>query len=104
VYAIIRSGGHQVRVKQGDVVDVEGTIGAPGDEVTIQEVLLIAKDGGELLAGSPHVANARVVGVVDGRSHGPKIRVFRKKRRKGMRRTQGHRAERTRIRITSIEV
>jgi large subunit ribosomal protein L21 len=104
VYAIIRSGGHQVRVKQGDVVEVEGRVGAPGEEVTIQDVLLVGKDGGELLAGSPTVANARVVGVVDGPSHGPKIRVFRKKRRKGMRRTQGHRAVLTRIRIKSIDV
>jgi large subunit ribosomal protein L21 len=101
---VIRSGGRQLRVKQGDVVDVEGTVGAPGDQVTLQDVLLVSKEGGELLAGSPTVANARVIGVVDGPAHGPKIRIFRKKRRKGMRRTQGHRAQQTRIRITSIEV
>ena len=52
-------------------------------------MLLLEKDGGEVLAGAPFVANVKVVGVVDGESRGPKIRVFKKKRRKGMRRTQG---------------
>ena len=52
-------------------------------------MLLVEKDGGEIVAGAPFVANARVVGVVDGEARGPKIRVFKKKRRKGMRRTQG---------------
>ena len=60
-------------------------------------------DGGEMLAGAPFVANAKVVGVVDGEARGPKIRVFKKKRRKGMRRTKGHRATYTRIRITEIQ-
>jgi large subunit ribosomal protein L21 len=48
------------------------------------------------------VANARVVGIVDGEARGPKIRVFKKKRRKGMRRTKGHRARFTRVRIKDI--
>ena len=55
-------------------------------------MLLVEKDGGEVLAGAPFVANARVVAVVEGETRGPKIRVFKKKRRKGMRRTKGHRA------------
>ena len=55
-------------------------------------MLLVEKDGGEIVAGSPFVANARVTAVVDGEKRGPKIRVFKKKRRKGMRRTKGHRA------------
>jgi large subunit ribosomal protein L21 len=56
------------------------------------------------MAGSPFVANAKVVGVVEGESRGPKIRVFKKKRRKGMRRTKGHRSTYTRVRITDIVV
>jgi large subunit ribosomal protein L21 len=102
VYAIIRSGGHQVRVKAGDVVTVEGRLGEPGEEVALDDVLLVSKDSGEFVAGSPFVANARVLGIVDGPASGPKIRVFRKKRRKGMRRTQGHRSQLTRIRIKEI--
>ena len=57
-----------------------------------------------MLAGAPFVANAKVVGVVDGESRGPKIRVFRKKRRKGFRKTRGHRSVFTRVRVTDIQV
>jgi large subunit ribosomal protein L21 len=83
---------------------VDGTVGEPGAEFTLEEVLLVEKDGGEVLAGAPFVANARVVGVVEGEARGPKIRVFKKKRRKGMRRTKGHRAVFTRVRIKDILV
>jgi len=72
--------------------------------LTLKEVLLVEKDGGEILAGAPFVANARVVAVVDGEKRGPKIRVFKKKRRKGMRRTKGHRATYTRVHIKDILV
>jgi large subunit ribosomal protein L21 len=102
MYAIIQSAGHQLKVTPGGTALVDGTVGKPGDEVTLETVLLVEKDGGEILAGSPFVANARVVAVVDGEAHGPKIRVFKKKRRKGMRRTKGHRAVYTRVRIKDI--
>ena len=81
---------------------VDGRAGEPGAELTLDEVLLVEKDGGEILAGAPFVANARVVAVVEGETRGPKIRVFKKKRRKGMRRTKGHRAVSTRVRIKDI--
>ena len=64
--------------------------------------LLVEKDGGEVLAGAPFVANARVVAVLEGETRGPKIRVFKKKRRKGMRRTKGHRAVFTRVKVKDI--
>jgi len=102
MYAIIQSAGHQVRVTPGGTALVDGTIGEPGTEVTLETVLLVEKDGGEILAGAPYVANARVVAVIDGEARGPKIRVFKKKRRKGMRRTKGHRAVYTRVRIKDI--
>ena len=102
MYAIIQSGGHQVKVTPGSVATLFGTAGEPGDELTLEQVLVVETDGGEILAGAPFVANARVVAVVDGESRGPKIRVFKKKRRKGMRRTKGHRAVFTRVRIKDI--
>ena len=77
---------------------------SPGDEVTIDQVLVVEKEGGEVLAGAPYVADVKIVGVVDGESRGPKIRVFKKKRRKGMRRTKGHRSTYTLIRIKDIVV
>jgi len=104
VYAIIKAGGHQVKVAPGATVAIDGTAGDAGSTITFEQVLFIEKDGGELLAGAPFVAGARVLGVVDGEARGPKIRVFKKKRRKGMRRTKGHRAVLTRVRITDIVV
>ena len=65
-------------------------------------VLLVEADGGEVVAGAPYVATAKVVAVVEGEARGPKIRVFKKKRRKGMRRTKGHRAVFTRVKIKDI--
>ena len=102
MYAIIQNRGRQTRVEPGGVVMIDGTAGEPGATLTIEQVLFVEKDGGEVVAGSPFVAKARVMAVVEGETRGPKIRVFKKKRRKGMRRTKGHRATYTRVRITEI--
>jgi large subunit ribosomal protein L21 len=102
MYAIIETGGHQVKVTPGGVATLYGTAGEPGAELTLDQVLVVEKDGGEVLAGAPFVANARVIAVVDGETRGPKIRVFKKKRRKGMRRTNGHRSFLTQVRIKDI--
>jgi large subunit ribosomal protein L21 len=103
VYAIIQAGGRQIKVAPGATVELDGKAAEAGKEVTFDQVLFLAKDGGELLAGAPFVAGAKVLGVVDGESRGPKIRVFKKKRRKGFRKTIGHRAFYTRVRITDIQ-
>lgn len=104
MYAVIQSRGRQIKVTPGVTVTVDGTAGEVGKEVMFTQVLLVGQDGGELHAGAPYVADARVIGVIDGPARGPKIRVFKKKRRKGMRRTKGHRAQLTRVRITDIKV
>ena len=104
MYAIIQAGGRQMRVTPGGFANIDGTAGEPGAELTLGEVLLVEKDGGEVLAGSPFVANARVRAIVEGETRGPKIRVFKKKRRKGMRRTKGHRAVYTRVKVKEILV
>jgi large subunit ribosomal protein L21 len=104
VYAIIQAGGRQVKVAPGATVELDGKAAEAGREVTFEQVLFLAKDGGELLAGAPFVAGAKVLGVVEGEARGPKIRVFKKKRRKGFRKTRGHRAFYTRVRITDIQV
>jgi|SRR3954468_20094222 large subunit ribosomal protein L21 len=102
MYAIIQTGGHQIKVTPGGYADVPGTVAEPGAKVTLEQVLFVEKEGGEVLAGAPYVANAKIVGVVEGGTRGPKIRVFKKKRRKGQRKTKGHRAFYTRVRITDI--
>ena len=104
MFAIIESGGRQLKVSKGSVVTVDRFEAEPGQEVSIDRVLVLEKDGGEILAGAPFVADVKVLGVVDGEARGPKIRVFKKKRRKGMRRTKGHRSTYTRVRITDIIV
>jgi large subunit ribosomal protein L21 len=102
MYAIIQTGARQVKVVPGEVVTIDGAAGEPGAELTNEQVLLIEKDGGEIVTGAPFIAKARVIAVVEGEARGPKIRVFKKKRRKGMRRTKGHRATYTRVRIKDI--
>jgi large subunit ribosomal protein L21 len=102
MYAIVQAGGRQVKVTAGGFATLDGTAGEPGAELMLEQVLLVEKDGGEIMAGAPFVANARVKAIVEGETRGPKIRVFKKKRRKGMRRTKGHRAVYTRVRITDI--
>jgi large subunit ribosomal protein L21 len=104
VYAIIQARGRQLKVAPGAVVEVDGPAGEAGSEFNFDQVLLVEKDAGDIVAGAPFVANARVLGVVDGEARGPKLRVFKKKRRKGFRKTRGHRSVFTRVRITDIQV
>jgi len=104
VYAIIQARGRQLKVSPGAVVEVDGTPGEAGSPFTFDQVLLVEKDAGDIVAGSPYVANARVLGVVAGEARGPQLRVFKTKRRKGFRKTKGHRAVFTRVRITDIQV
>ena len=104
MYAIIQTRGRQLKVTPGAVVEIDGTPGEIGSEFNFDQVLLVQKDAGEILAGAPFVANARVLGIVDGEARGPKLRVFKKKRRKGFRKTRGHRSIFTRVRITDIQV
>ena len=102
MFAIIQPSGHQHKVQPGQTIDVDRLGTDAGGEVTFDQVLLVSKDDGSVVAGSPTVDGAKVVGVVDTHLRGPKIRVFRRKRRKGMRRTTGHRTDLTRVRITNI--
>ena len=110
MYAIIQASGRQLKVAPGAVVEIDGVAaieGTPlekGARVTFEQVLLVERDAGDILAGAPYVANAKVLGVIDGEARGPKLRVFKKKRRKGFRKTRGHRSVFTRVRITDIQV
>jgi large subunit ribosomal protein L21 len=104
VYAIVQCGGHQVKMTPGETLLVDRVESDKGAEISFDQVLMVERDGGELLAGAPFVAGAKVVAVVDGESRGPKIRVFKKKRRKGMRRTKGHRTTFTRVTVRDIVI
>ena len=102
MYAVVRAGGKQLRVSPGDVVDVERVAGEPGQQIDLGEVLLVGGD--EIVVGKPLVAGAKVLAKIEGDSAGPKIRIFKYKRRKRYRLTKGHRQHFTRVRIESIEV
>jgi large subunit ribosomal protein L21 len=109
VYAIIQANGRQVKVAPGAVVEIDGVARIDGNrlekgaKVTFDRVLLVEKDAGDIVAGAPFVADARVLAEIEGESRGPKLRVFKKKRRKGFRKTRGHRSVFTRVRITEIQ-
>ncbi len=99
--AVVRTGGKQLRVAPGDVIAVERLPGDPGDRVELNEVLLLL--GETVQIGTPHVEGARVVATIQCESAGPKIRIFKHKRRKGYRLHKGHRQHYTRLKIESIE-
>ena len=102
MYAVVRTGGKQLRVEPGDVVDVELLEGEAGARVELREVLLIGGD--ELRVGRPLVEGARVTATIQGDASGPKLRIFKYKRRKRYRLHKGHRQHYTRIKIDAIEV
>ena len=101
MFAVIQAQGHQFRVEPGAEIELDGT-GEAGASVAFDQVLLVGKDSGDVMTGTPTVAGAKVVGVVLDAHRGPKVRVFKKKRRKQYRRTAGHRSALTRVRITEI--
>jgi large subunit ribosomal protein L21 len=101
MYAVVRAGGKQLRVSPGDVVQIELVRGEPGDKLELPDVLMIGGD--EVRVGSPTVPGAKVIATIEGETKGPKLRLFKHKRRKRYRLTQGHRQHYTQIRIESIE-
>ncbi len=101
MYAVIRSGGKQYRVSQGGSVRVEKLEGEIGSSITLADVLMIGGEG-EVKIGTPTVDGAQVTGTIVDQGRGKKIRVFKMKRRKGYRRTQGHRQDYTEIRVDAI--
>jgi large subunit ribosomal protein L21 len=105
VYAIIRSGGKQYRVAEGDRLQIERDVlgNADQDKVTFSEVLMIGGDSPKV--GNPTVQGASVVATVVREARGEKIIVFKKKRRKNhAKRTHGHRQDVVEVRIDSISV
>ena len=102
-YAVIRTGGKQYRVSEGDVVKVEKLPGEVGEKITLADVLFVGGND-EVKIGTPVIANAKVTGEIVGQVRAKKIIVFKKKRRKSYSRQQGHRQYQTALRITGIEV
>jgi large subunit ribosomal protein L21 len=102
MYAVVRTGGKQVRVSAGESIRVEKLDGEIGDKVELSEVLLIGGNG-DLKVGTPLVSGARVRGTITAQARGPKLIIFKMKRRKNYRRKRGHRQYYTEILIDDVK-
>lgn len=100
-YAVIETGGKQYRVQKGSVLDVERLEGDVGANVQVSRVLAIS-NGEELSIGTPEVASGSVTASIVQHLRADKVVAFRKKRRKGHHKKQGHRQEMTRIKVEAI--
>lgn len=100
MYAVIRTGGKQYRVSEGQTLRVEKLPGSAGDKVTFGEVLLVGGDTPKI--GQPLVTGASVSAEIKAQDRGPKIVIFKFRRRKNYRRKTGHRQPYTELKITGI--
>ena len=101
MYAIIETGGKQVRVEPGNRIKVERLSGEVGDNVQFDNVLLVS-DGTQTVIGTPHVEDSPVIAKILDHGRGKKIRVIKMKRRKNYQRTYGHRQNYTELEVLSI--
>ncbi len=102
-YAIVQTGGKQYKVETGDTFRVESLPGDQGDEVTLEDVLLLSQDG-KVTVGGPLVPGARVTTEVVGKGRGKKIIVFKYKPKTRYRRKNGHRQSYTELRVIGISI
>ncbi len=102
MYAVIKTGGKQYRVQPGDVIVVEKLDGEAGSNVSFGDVLMLGGDKGVTL-GAPLIAGAAVAATLVETRKGEKIKIFKKTRRQGYRRTNGHRQMESVLRITGID-
>ena len=101
MYAVVKTGGKQYRVAKDDKIIVDHIDAEAGDSVVLDQVLMMA-DGDKLTVGTPTVSGAAVGATVLRQTRGPKIMVFRRKRRKNFRRVRGHRQDLTLLQINDI--
>lgn len=102
MYAIIETGGKQYRVEEGAELNVALMALEPGTDVTVEKVLFVS-GGGQVKVGAPYVSGAAVACEVVAHGRGPKVVVFKKKRRNDSARKMGHRQDYTRIKVKSIQ-
>ena len=101
MYALVKTGGKQYRVAKDDTILVERIAAEEGAEVILNDIVMLG-DGDKVTIGTPTVDGAAVSATVVRQTRGPKIIIFRRKRRKNHRRTQGHRQDLTLLKITDI--
>ncbi len=101
MFAVVKAGGKQYKVEQGSVLDIESIDGEAGDSVTLEEVLLIASDK-DIKIGQPLVKGASVSAKIVKQKRGPKLIIFKKRRRHRYSLKKGHRQELTTIQVDTI--
>ena len=101
MYAIVNINGIQTRITPDEVISVPRLAGEPGAKLTFDQLLIVG-DGDRIAVGQPYVKGAKVTVEVLEHLRGPKLRIFKFKRRREYRRRRGHRDELTRLRVTAI--
>ena len=101
MYALVKTGGKQYRVSKDDTILVERIAAEEGTEVILNDIVMLG-DGDKVTIGTPMVDGAAVSATVVRQTRGPKVIIFRRKRRKNHRRTQGHRQNLTLLKINDI--
>jgi len=103
MYAVIKTGGKQHKVSEGDIISIEKINGDKGDTVFFNEVLMISR-GEDIKIGTPYLDGANVSGEIIEQTKAQKINVFKMKRRKGFKKKTGHRQNLTRMKIKEISI
>jgi len=103
MYAIVRNGGKQLKVREGDTILVDTPGLEAGEGYSFDKVLLYSDEAGGVRVGSPVLDDVTVTGTVLGEAVGPKLTVFKYRRRKSSQTTRGHRQHYSRVRVVSIE-
>ena len=101
MYAVIKTGGKQYRVAPGEKIKIEQIPADVGAQITLDQVLMVS-DGDALKLGNPLVSGAKVSATVLGHGRGPKIKIFKMRRRKHYQKRQGHRQNYTELRIDAV--
>ncbi|MGY0233374.1 50S ribosomal protein L21 [Longispora urticae] len=101
MYAIVKTGGKQYKVAEGDVIEVEKLVGAPGDTFTLPAVLLV--DGAEVMTDAAKLSGVAVTAELVAHTKGPKIRIHKFKNKTGYHKRQGHRQPLTQVKVTGIQ-
>ncbi|MEQ8281252.1 MAG: 50S ribosomal protein L21 [Parvibaculum sp.] len=101
MFAVIRTGGKQYKVAKDDVLEIERIEAKAGDKIDLGDVLMVGGEGAPKV-GSPLVAGAKVKAEVVEQTRGPKLTIFKKRRRQNYRRKNGHRQDLTLVKILDI--
>jgi len=103
MYAVVKTGGKEYRISQGDLIRVEKMEGKVGDQVTMKDILMVSHEG-QVQVGNPLLANAVITGEIVQQVKGKKVLIYKMKRRKNYRRTKGHRQTYTYVRVNDISL